>query len=243
MTNYHTHTRWCGHATGEIKEYIEEGIRLGWKEITISDHMPIDYKFKRSMKEDEFYHYNKELDLMKEQYKDVILVRKGMECEYELERDSFYKELKELNYEVLLISQHNSRDYKTDYFHRLSKEEQSTYTKELVEALDTGYFQICAHPDLIANKIEVLDEHTLNCMKEIFKACERNKVYYEINAAAYRKNRGYSNIDILKASKEYKLTYVIGSDAHKPEELYDEAVQYAYKLALELELPLGSLHE
>lgn len=246
ITNYHTHTKWCGHAQGDIEDYIKAAIALGWSEITISDHMPIDYRdhaFHRSMKEKDFLKFNKELDEMKAKYQGIITVRKGMECEYEPERDAFYHQLKALGYEILLLSQHNSRDYRWDYFKTLNEEAILLYTKELCEALDTGYFQICAHPDLIANKLEHIDELTMTCMREIFKCCERNHVLYEINAAALRRNRGYTNRLILEESKKYHLQYVIGSDAHHPDDLYDQAVQEAYQLAKELDLEVVLYHE
>ena len=29
IANYHTHTRWCRHATGEIEDYIQEAVLDG----------------------------------------------------------------------------------------------------------------------------------------------------------------------------------------------------------------------
>ena len=36
--NYHTHTYLCGHAVGKVEDYVNEAVRLGFKEIGISDH-------------------------------------------------------------------------------------------------------------------------------------------------------------------------------------------------------------
>ena len=38
--NYHTHSRWCRHAVGEIEEYLEEAIRCGFYEIAMTEHVP-----------------------------------------------------------------------------------------------------------------------------------------------------------------------------------------------------------
>ncbi len=38
--NYHTHTYLCGHAYGEIEEYIKNAIEGGITELGFSDHMP-----------------------------------------------------------------------------------------------------------------------------------------------------------------------------------------------------------
>ena len=31
--NYHTHTYLCGHAVGDVDDYVNEAIRLGFKEL------------------------------------------------------------------------------------------------------------------------------------------------------------------------------------------------------------------
>ena len=33
IANYHTHTRWCRHAEGEIEDYIQEAVRKGLKAV------------------------------------------------------------------------------------------------------------------------------------------------------------------------------------------------------------------
>ena len=41
--NYHTHTRWCDHATGEPNEYIERAIQNGIKYMGFSEHAPYEF--------------------------------------------------------------------------------------------------------------------------------------------------------------------------------------------------------
>ena len=40
LTNYHTHTRRCGHAVGEDREYAEAAVQAGLKILGFSDHAP-----------------------------------------------------------------------------------------------------------------------------------------------------------------------------------------------------------
>ena len=40
--NYHTHTKRCGHATGEDEEYVLAAIQAGVKTLGFSDHAPYD---------------------------------------------------------------------------------------------------------------------------------------------------------------------------------------------------------
>ena len=37
--NYHTHTKRCGHASGEDEEYVLAAIKAGIKELGFSDHI------------------------------------------------------------------------------------------------------------------------------------------------------------------------------------------------------------
>ena len=39
--NYHTHTRYCGHAKGEVEDYVKQAVKLNMQELGFSDHAPI----------------------------------------------------------------------------------------------------------------------------------------------------------------------------------------------------------
>ena len=108
IANYHTHTRWCNHAKGEAEDYIKEAIRLGLKEIAMTDHVPhIDNTDPARMKWEEFDAYNQLLDEAIAKYKDQITIYKGFECEYYPEALDFYKKLiNEYGYTVMVLGQH-----------------------------------------------------------------------------------------------------------------------------------------
>ena len=38
ISNYHTHTKRCGHATGEDEDYVLEAIGYGYRNLGFSDH-------------------------------------------------------------------------------------------------------------------------------------------------------------------------------------------------------------
>ena len=109
IANYHTHTKWCNHAKGEAEDYIREAIRLGLKEIAITDHVPhIDNSDTARMRWEEFEAYNQLLDKTIEQYKDQITIYKGFECEYEPDALGFYKTLiNKYDYTVMVLGQHS----------------------------------------------------------------------------------------------------------------------------------------
>lgn len=45
IANYHTHTRWCRHATGEIEDYIQEAVRKGLRAVATTEHVPHSQNF------------------------------------------------------------------------------------------------------------------------------------------------------------------------------------------------------
>ncbi|MHA1915887.1 MAG: PHP domain-containing protein [Promethearchaeota archaeon] len=42
LMDYHSHHRRCGHALGEIEDYIKVAVDKNLKEIGISDHFPLE---------------------------------------------------------------------------------------------------------------------------------------------------------------------------------------------------------
>lgn len=240
IANYHTHTKWCNHGIGEIEDYIKAAIKAGLKEIAITEHVPhrdnIDLQ---RMRWEEFGTYNRELDEKIEKYKDKIKVIKGFECEYYPEALEAYKLFRDIyHYEIFVLGQHRSIDKQTDNFGVKGKEELYTYANEVCEALETGMFTFIAHPDLALEGYNEgkWDEHCEEAMRQIYAACERLNIPVEINANGVRGKKRYPDKNALKLSKEYKLTYLINADAHRPEYVYDDAVRAAEELAKELDI-------
>ncbi len=238
IANYHTHTRWCNHGIGEIEDYIKEAIKVGLKEIAITEHVPREdnLDFAR-MRWEEFEAYNKELDEAIEKYKTQIKVIKGFECEYYPEDMAVYKKFRDsYGYEIFALGQHTNKDKTIDNFGPKDKEALAIYANEVCEALETGFFTFVAHPDLVLHNYNngEWDIYCEKAMRQIFATCERLNIPVEINANGLRTKKQYPNRKAWELSKEYKLTYLVNSDAHKPEFVYDEAVKATEALAEEL---------
>ena len=63
--NYHTHMKYCNHATGDTVDYVNKAIQLGFSELGMSDHAPIPLNHGMTKKEwEENYCYeNMTLDI------------------------------------------------------------------------------------------------------------------------------------------------------------------------------------
>lgn len=84
--NFHTHTKLCGHADGEVEEYIQKAIEGGITSLGFSDHTPNLIRkstpgHEMSMEEFETK-YIPALKAVREKYGDQIDIKFGLESEY-----------------------------------------------------------------------------------------------------------------------------------------------------------------
>ena len=90
--NYHTHTYLCGHAVGDVKDYVNEAIRLGFKELGISDHAhtPEYFMSKVEYNHTQLYEIMSDRDFVNTYVPEVLEAKKnpnikvylGLETEY-----------------------------------------------------------------------------------------------------------------------------------------------------------------
>lgn len=111
--NYHTHTKRCGHATGEDEEYVE----AGFAELGFTDHCPWPYKTEgfygtgTRMRMDELDGYFESIRALGNKYAGQIKIYAGLECEY-------YEE-----YLDALKAMHEKADYMIFGAHWITSEE------------------------------------------------------------------------------------------------------------------------
>lgn len=84
----HTHHHRCGHALGEIEDYIQAAIEKGMDYIGIADHSPYFYSDEDqlypgiAMGKSELANYVEEVLALKKKYKQQIHVLLGMESDF-----------------------------------------------------------------------------------------------------------------------------------------------------------------
>ncbi len=247
-TNYHTHMYLCRHAKGTIEDYIKEAIKLGFKEIGMSDHAPWKELTERSerMYLKDYPTYLKDLEEVIEKYSNQIKIYKGLEIEYFNGKNEIYKKyLEELDY--LVLGQHYiEMDGKLISVYRIGTiEELTIYKDTLIKAINSGYFKFIAHPDLFLFSKKELSEPILKLCEEIIIAAKEKNIPLEINANGIRKGRisvgdktvyRYPREEFFKLVKKHDARCIISSDAHKPELLYDKAIENAVDFSKRLSL-------
>ena len=86
IANYHTHTWRCLHASGTEREYVENAIQGGLRILGFSDHTPMPYPdgyvSNVKMLPDQLEDYVDTVLKLKQEYRDDIEIRLGLEVEY-----------------------------------------------------------------------------------------------------------------------------------------------------------------
>ena len=238
-TSYHSHTRWCKHADGEIEDYVKKAIELNLEMFAICDHVFNDIPLGPRAPWSEYDAYLENLKQVEAKYENQIELQRSIEAEYYPELMERYQTMKEKDhFAVWILGQHESSDHQMDFFKNSDDiaNKLERYTEDVIEALETGFFNILAHPDLFMMYYTKPDKHSLECMDRIFRVCEKNNVVIEINANGIRGHKHYPNREVFELSKKYNLRYIISSDAHNPEFLYDDAMRKAEEFADDLKL-------
>ncbi len=241
LTNYHTHTKRCHHAKGEDREYVENAIKAGLKELGFSDHAPYvfdgDYDSGYRMYLDQTEEYKNSVLALKEEFKKDIKIYFGFELEYY--KKTFKRELaylKQFDYDYLILGQHfvGGEPDGTYVAYIQGDDALTQYVDECIEALSTGEFKYIAHPDIADYKFtpSVVDkEYT-----RLLEYCKENDYPVEINVLGIRTNRWYPNRKFFELAEKVGTKVIIGFDAHKPESISLESNDLAKNLVKGLNL-------
>lgn len=246
LANYHTHTKRCGHASGEDREYVEAAIRAGFKILGFADHCPWifprkDYVSNIRMTPKEVDGYFSGLEALKKEYAEDIKLYIGFETEYcpgMMEAQDKLLEGYPLDY--MLQGQHFlGAEYDSVYTGWKHEEPEvlKGYVDVAIEGIRSGRFLYLAHPDLI----NFTGEEALY-RQEMTRLCAAMKeadIPLEINVLGLWTGRQYPARRFLELAKEIGNKAILGVDAHAPEQLLNkEGIERARALAEEFGLPL-----
>jgi len=246
--NYHTHCHLCKHAVGTVEDYVVKAIHNGFRAIGISDHAPLDFLEERSvrMAVKDYPKYISELKHAIVHYLEYILIYRSLEIEYFPFLHEHYQDLlSQLDY--LILGQHyiqDGDDLKSIYKIK-TMNELRIYKDTVIEAMNTGYFKILAHPDIFLINQGEINQETLELCEQIIEAAMENNVLLELNANGLRKKKHkedgkwyskYPRHEFWEIVSQKNAKTIISADAHDPNHLVDEAMDEAYQLAHDLSL-------
>ncbi len=226
--NFHTHTKRCGHATGEPENYILRAIENNIKDMGFSEHIPFrfpdGYESYFRLPLSEVQEYFDELNFLREKYKEKINIKIGFEMEYyPAYFDEMLKNARTFGAEYLILGQHfiyNEIDggvwtgKATE-----NTEDFNEYVNCILAGIKSKVFTYVAHPDIF--RFVGSDEIYYEKMKKICLASKEYNVPLEINFLGIRDNRKYPYERFWEIAGEVQCPVTFGFDAHNEAAAYD----------------------
>ncbi len=229
--NYHTHTKYCHHATDEMEDYVKNAIEGGMHYLGFSEHSP--FRFPDGY--ETTYHrifikdvpeYLKEANRLREAYKDKIDIKIGYEMEYyPLYFPKMLKMVLDFGAEYLILGQHYlQNEYPDGYPSGVPTEDENVlteYVECVLSGIKTGVFTYVAHPDFVNYR----GKNDALYYAEMKKICEASKEYnipLEINFNGARNNENYPSDRFFQIAGEVGCPITFGSDAHSSQVVFDK---------------------
>ena len=236
------HSPLCRHATGEPRAYAAEALKLGLTEIGFSDHSP--------MRQDDFDDWRMRFDQLGAYVEQVrqaqrehpgLAIRLALEIDYLPGQEAWIRELAARHpWDYLIGSVH----YVTDHWavdnpaqvslwqERDVFEVWALYFERLVQAVESGLFDIIGHADLPKKFGHLPAADLAPLFKRFLAAARRRGVAVELSTGGLRKDcrEIYPAPRWVRLMRQAGLPITFGSDAHAPEEVgfqFAEAVRIA----------------
>jgi len=230
--DYHTHNYRCGHAVGELREYIEQAIAIGFHEIGLSDHLPLfhipdERKLPQiTMEQHELDDYVEEACKLKDEYKGQIDVKVGIEADYVPGWEEYLqRELLRYPYDYVLGSVH----FIDEWDHSDSRCVNQWEGKDIAEVYREYYaliqaaaksklFDSIAHVDVIKRYNHRPEEDISDFVQKTFQVIKDSGVCVEVNTSGefMPVKEMFPAKDILTLCQQLDIPLTIGSDSHSP---------------------------
>jgi len=235
LIDYHTHHARCGHAVGELEEYVQKAIELGFAQIGLSDHMPLihikpqEYYPEMAMATEELPRYVEQCLELKEKYKNRIDVRVGLEGDY---IEGYEEQIADIvngyPWDYVIGSVHFLGKWDiTDYRQTHGWEDRDPmrvyerYYDAVCKAAATGLYDYIGHIDVIKRFGFKPDGDVTHLENAALEAVKRHGMAIELNASGLRTaaEEMFPSRRMLEYARQLDIPITIGSDAHHPDRL------------------------
>jgi histidinol-phosphatase (PHP family) len=234
MNNYHTHTFRCGHASGDVADYVQAARAAGLTELGFTDHVPFpDGLWPESrMPIDALDGYIAALSAAADAERSFahgsIKILSGFECEWREDMESYLEDLvPEFGVDYLIAGVHwiPFRGEWLPSTHITRPQELRAFTDYTIKTIRSGLFTFLAHPDIFCARWYSWNDDARSCAREILQAAVAENLPLEINGYGLRKpytdsaegkRPQYPCIHFWELAAEYDIDVIINSDAHRP---------------------------
>lgn len=241
LLDSHIHTRLCGHASGEMEEYVLAAIHKGLKKIIFLEHMEEGINHvqgKTWLSEDDFDVYFSEGQRLQSVYQGEIEIGLGVECGYNPDYcEQLKTRLARRTWDQVGISCHFLKfEGMTQHLNMFSSKKENillarkigaekilgSYFTSLIEAVQCLPGTMLCHLD---GALRFLPEISLNeshylLIDKLLQAVSDKMLAVEINSSGFAiRQEQFPNRRILSIAKSYNIPFIFGSDAHKPNDV------------------------
>ena len=250
LADYHIHCKYSDDSEEDLEKIIETAINKGIGEICFTDH--VDYgikldkdvfeKIDENAKKDwikkigridlnvDYPNYLKEIEELREKYKDKITIRQGLEFGMQVHTIKDFQKLfdkykEKFDFVILSCHQVNDKEFWTNEFQKGKSidEYNAEYYEEIYRVMSRySDYSILGHLDHIQRYNETIYpfEKSREIIVKILKKVIEDNKGIEVNTSSfrYRLKELTPERDILKLYHELGGKIItIGSDAHKAE--------------------------
>lgn len=253
ISNFHTHTYRCKHASGDIEDYVNQAKIDGCSGLGFSDHTPYppdtmdNWSGVRMTKEQSYEYVNRIHEVAKSTEFPLFT---GFECEWSPRYKTWYKDflLGELGVDYLAFGPHwvehnNEFAYLPEHG---NKELLHKYIDSMIQAMETKYFSFVAHPDIAMMAWKEWDDEAKSCFSSVIDCAVSLDIPLEINGHGLHKgtiqtqngiryNYPYKEFWELAKSKNAKV--ICNSDAHDNKNVIKDALEareFAKEMGIEV---------
>ena len=223
---FHVHTYRCQHADNVAdEEYVKAALETGAEKITFTDHAPFPGEpFQNRMKMSELEEYLDSINSLKTKYEGQIEVVSGLEIEYLPSFKSYYEDLRgNKKISVMMIGQHFFEKSPDVYsFSDAPEEKKRTEAegcgKAIIQGMESGLFDVVAHPDGIFRRKKDWDSEMENLSLKIIKTAQKTNIMLENNLTSRLvKGKLFYRPEFWKlCEKQGNCKTITGLDAHSP---------------------------
>ena len=232
--DYHSHNRRCGHAAGEMGDYVAQAHALGLTEFGVSDHNPAYFLTgdhanpSTQMACSALPGYVAEAWAVKREWAGRITVRVGVEADFIEGRENDLRALLDLHpFEYALGSVHYTLG--RSIFDRSRWADQNPadvfadYYRLVALAARSGLFDTLSHLTAVEAYSPPIDPAlAARLYPPVADAVAEGGCIVEINTSGYRKMGGdepFPNRQMLRLLVERGVPLTFGSDCHRPLEV------------------------
>lgn len=240
LSDSHVHTRLCGHADGEMDEYVQTAIDKGLDELVFLEHLEegIVSAHRTWLTEEQFELYWTEGNRLREQYADTIKIGLGVECGYNPDAvDRLRDRLQTKAWSEVGLSCHFLRlAGEKSHLNLFSKRDDSLTLarRSRPDILLSRYFDLllAGVETLPVTKVCHLDgalrwlpglqlgENHYKQIESLLRTMHQKGIGLEINTSGIRiRGEQFPTDRILSQAREFGIHLILGSDAHTPQEI------------------------